>query len=98
LALLLERGGVLYEPTFPTLETSNAREQFITDLIFAQRRRRISLVNHFVQPWRSHSRGDDGYPIGEDFINEGRGFSPTHLKFFLLVFSQIKRSQREDQA
>ena len=41
---------------------------------------------------------DDGYPIGEDFINEGRGFSPTHLKFFLLVFSQIKRSQREDQA
>jgi len=40
----------------------------------------------------------DGYPIGEDFINEGRGFSPTYLKFFLLVFSQIKRSQREDQA
>jgi len=40
----------------------------------------------------------DGYPIGENFINEGRGFSPTHLKFFLLVFSQIKRSQREDQA
>jgi len=40
----------------------------------------------------------DGYPIGKDFINEGRGFSPTHLKFFLLVFSQIKRSQREDQA
>ena len=40
----------------------------------------------------------DGYPLGEDFINEGRGFSPTHLKFFLLVFSQIKRSQREDQA
>ena len=43
-------------------------------------------------------RPTDGYPIGEDFINEGRGFSPTHLKFFLLVFSQIKRSQREDQA
>ena len=21
---------------------------------------------------------DDGYPLGEDFINEGRGFSPTH--------------------
>ena len=40
----------------------------------------------------------DGYPIGEDFIDEGSGFSPTHLKFFLLVFSQIKRSQREDQA
>jgi len=40
----------------------------------------------------------DGYPLGANFINEGRGFSPTHLKFFLLVFSQIKRSQREDQA
>jgi len=46
-----------------------------------------------VTPWEG-----DGYPLGEDFINEGRGFSPTHLKFFLLFFSQIKRNQREDQA
>ena len=47
---------------------------------------------------QSNLKANDGYPLGEDFINEGRGFSPTHLKFFLLVFSQIKRSQREDQA
>ena len=40
------------------------------------------LCNHFMN-------FHDGYPRGEDFINEGRGFSPTHLKFFLLVFSQI---------
>jgi len=26
----------------------------------------------------------------EAFINEGRGYSPTHLKFFLLVFSKFK--------
>ena len=32
----------------------------------------------------------DGDHIGEAFINEGRGYSPTHLKFFLLVFSNIK--------
>jgi len=38
LAFSLEGGGVLYEPTFPTLETSNPSEQFVTDLIFAQRR------------------------------------------------------------
>jgi len=38
LAFSLEGGGVLYEPTFLTLETSIAREQFATDLIFAQRR------------------------------------------------------------
>ena len=50
------------------------------------------------QKVRLASLAFDGYPLGEDFINEGRGFSPTHLKFFLLVFSQIKRSQREDQA
>jgi len=28
--------------------------------------------------------------IREDFTNEGRGHSPKHLKFFLLVFSKIK--------
>jgi len=39
LAFSLEGGGVLYEPTFPALETSNAREQFETNLIFSQRRR-----------------------------------------------------------
>jgi len=53
------------------------------------------------QTWQHNtkvSEENDGYPLGEDFINEGRGFSPTHLKLFLLVFSQIKRSQREDQA
>jgi len=32
----------------------------------------------------------DGDHIGEAFINEGRGYSPTHLKFFLLVFSKFK--------
>jgi len=32
----------------------------------------------------------DGDPIGETFINEGRGHSPTYLKFFLLVFSKLK--------
>ena len=35
LAFSLEGGGVLYKPTSPALETSNAREQFVTDLIFA---------------------------------------------------------------
>jgi len=33
----------------------------------------------------------DGDHIGEAFINEGRGYSPTHLKFFLLVFSKFKK-------
>jgi len=26
----------------------------------------------------------------EVFIDEGRGHSPSHLKFFLLVFSKLK--------
>jgi len=32
----------------------------------------------------------DENQIKEAFINEGRGHSPTHLKFFLLVFSKLK--------
>jgi len=36
--------------------------------------------------WRSL----DGSQVKEVFINEGRGNSPSHLKFFLLVFSKLK--------
>jgi len=32
----------------------------------------------------------DENQIKEVFINEGRGHSPSHLKFFLLVFSKLK--------
>jgi len=33
---------------------------------------------------------NDDNQIKEAFINEGRGHSPSHLKFFLLVFSKLK--------
>ena len=36
---------------------------------------------------RAQTRIDENQ-IKEAFINEGRGHSPTHLKFFLLVFSK----------
>jgi len=32
----------------------------------------------------------DENQINEAFINEGRGHPPSHLKFFLLVFSKLK--------
>jgi len=32
----------------------------------------------------------DESQVKEDFIYEGRGNSPSHLKFFLLVFSKLK--------
>ena len=32
----------------------------------------------------------DENQIKEAFINEGRGHSPSHLKFFLLIFSKLK--------
>jgi len=32
----------------------------------------------------------DENQVKEDFINEGRGHSPSHFKFFLLVFSKLK--------
>ena len=37
----------------------------------------------------SLSRGDENQ-IKEAFINGGRGHPPSHLKFFLLVFSKLK--------
>jgi len=33
--------------------------------------------------------GDENQ-VKEAFIDEGRGHSPSHLKFFLLVFSKLK--------
>jgi len=33
---------------------------------------------------------DDENQIKEAFINGGRGHLPSHLKFFLLVFSKLK--------
>jgi len=39
-----------------------------------------------------HSRRkSDENQIKEAFINEGRGHSPSQLKFFLLVFSKLKK-------
>jgi len=35
-------------------------------------------------------RQGDGEQIREAFTNGGRGHSPTHLKFFLLVISKLK--------
>jgi len=37
----------------------------------------------------SASPGDENQ-IKEAFINGGRGHPPSHLKFFLLVFSKLK--------
>jgi len=33
LGVLTQGGGVLYEPSYPNLETSSPREKFITDLV-----------------------------------------------------------------
>jgi len=38
----------------------------------------------------AEAKGFDENQIREAFIIEGRGHSPTHLKFFLLVFSKLK--------
>ena len=40
----------------------------------------------------------DENQIKEAFINEGRGHSPTHLKFFLLVFSKDEAQAQEGQS
>jgi len=40
----------------------------------------------FITSQRSH----DENQIKEAFINEGKGHSPSHLKFFHIVFSKLK--------
>jgi len=35
-------------------------------------------------------RVNDESQVKEVFIDEGRGHSPSHLKFFLLIFSKLK--------
>ena len=45
------------------------------------------LIPRFVSRLR---RDIDESQVKEVFIDEGRGHSPSHLKFFLLVFSKLK--------
>ena len=46
----------------------------------------LNLGAHEEKMGLAHDRDQ----IREDFTNGGRGHSPKHLKFFLLVFSEIK--------
>jgi len=39
----------------------------------------------------------DGDQEREDFTNGGRGHPPKHLKFFLLVFSNIKEELNKEK-
>jgi len=40
--------------------------------------------------WAKQEVSRDENQIKEAFINGGRGHPPSHLKFFLLVFSKLK--------
>jgi len=53
-----------------------------------------------VQNSRSNSVQLEEYDeeqMKEDFTNGGRGHSPAHLKFFLLVFSNIKEELNKER-
>jgi len=39
---------------------------------------------------KKSTKQSDENQVKEAFIDEGRGHSPSHLKFFLLVFSKLK--------
>jgi len=85
------RGGVLCESTFPGPDTSNPSERFVVDLILAQGRERILLVNHIVQPWHFHLRGGGGVlyePIFPDLetSNPGEWFVIALYKIFENIF------------
>ena len=48
------------------------------------------LIPGFSQAaWAKASLNPDDNQINEAFINGGRGHPPSHLKFFLLVFSKL---------
>jgi len=43
------------------------------------------------------SSTSDGDKKEEDFTNGGRGHPPKHLKFFLLVFSKLKKKLNKER-
>jgi len=49
------------------------------------------LNNNLKSKINNISKASYENQVNEVFIDEGRGHSPSHLKFFLLVFSKIKR-------
>ena len=52
-------------------------------------KRAFSALELIHVPREQNARADESQ-VKEVFINEGRGNSPSHLKFFLLVFSKLK--------
>jgi len=46
---------------------------------------------------RSGTHSDENQ-IKEAFNNEGQGHSPSHLKFFLLIFAKVEAQAQEGQA
>jgi len=53
----------------------------------------LTIISHtkpYKLEWLSEEGEIDEEKIREAFTNGGRGHSPTHLKFFLLVFSKLK--------
>ena len=58
---------------------------FIHDCQTERKVRLCAKLCYFFQRWIL-----DENQINEAFINEGRGHPPSHLKFFLLVFSKLK--------
>ena len=74
----------------PLLPTSKSCLPFYSTFIC---KNKLTLLYAGIQNSWSNSlqlEEYDGDQIREAFINEGRGHSPTHLKFFLLVFSKFK--------
>jgi len=49
-----------------------------------------------IHVWIEGSKSD-GDQVREDFTNGGRGHPPKQLKFFLLVFSKIKRELNKER-
>jgi len=49
-----------------------------------------TTIVRFLSGLNLEIRDSDESQVKEVFIKEGRGNSPSHLKFFLLVFSKLK--------
>jgi len=70
-------------------EKSKEKKDVIVKKITKNGSQRRRIVQ--IDEWTSYVYSCfDENQVKEAFIDEGRGHSPSHLKFFLLVFSKLK--------
>jgi len=91
--MALSLGGLLARANFSSHQAEvRAKEQqaLVDELTQVKEQMDAQVQRFFIQEAALTEALGDENQIKEVFINGGRGHPPSHLKFFLLVFSKLK--------